>query len=332
MAILWGGTEQEAFDALPGNLGVQTGSTDYDNQFSRLGLDIIGEQRCNKVAFGDLASIWWHSRNGQSNTGGTATRAFVTVYNSSGVGVLRCTMNGSSGGNGLARLQYWNGSAWTNIGGSTFNVPIGINGTTLDMECTVDGTSGRFAFYVNGVQMVELTGDTDFFSGSAADYVTMQSWGSTNPRYWSESIIADVSTLGMRLATIVPNANGTHTTWTGTFADVDETTVTDSDFIAGAANTDRESFGMTNLSSAAAALTPVAVINSARARIGATGPQNLQLSVRTGGTDYDSPSVPGLTTSFTSGYQYVWDDNPNTMAAWTASEIDGLEIGDEALT
>lgn len=329
---LWGGHEQEAWNATSAVIGVTTGSGDYDNQFSRIAVDVIGEQRCNKVAFGDLPSIWWHGQHGGSNTGGTATRAFVTVYNSSNVGVLRCTVNGSSGGNALGRLQYWNGSAWTNIGASTFNIPIGVNNTRMDMECTVDGSAGRFAFYVDGVQMVELTGDTDFFSGAAADYVTMQSWGSTNPRYWSETLIMDGSTLGCRVATLVPTGAGNYTAWTGTFADVDETSVTDSDFIAGAANGDRENFTLSNLSASAAALVPLAVINSARARIGATGPQNLQLTIRTGGNDFDSSNIPGLTTSFTSGYQNVWNDNPNTAAAWTTSEIDALEIGDEAVT
>lgn len=329
---LWGGTESDAFDASTGVLGVFTGTNDHDTNFSRMALTITGEQRCNKVAFGDLPSIWWHTRWGSNNTGGVATRAFVTVYNSSDVGVLRCTTNSQSGGFALCRLQYWDGSAWQNIGGSTFNAAVGVNGTTFDMECTVDGSAGRFAMYVDGVLQVELTGDTDFYSGSAADYVTMESWGSTNPRYFSESFVCDGSTLGMRLATLVPNGDGAYTAWTGTFADVDETTVNDADFVSGAANGDRENFTLTNLSTAAAALAPVAVINSARARIGATGPQNLQLTIRTGGNDYDSGNIAGLTTSFANGYQNIWNTNPDTAAAWTTSEIDALEIGDEAIT
>ena len=55
------------------------------------------------------------------------------------------------------------------------------------------------------------------------------------------------------------------------------------------------------------------------------GGQNLQMSVRTGGSDFFSSNV-AISSSFATG-QTIFDQNPDTAADWTTSEIDAVEIG-----
>lgn len=326
--IFWAGTEAESLDVttISGTIFTSTSNTNYDSDFSRAAVNISATSRANKVGAGDVPEGWFHTRWGAAATGGIANgRSIIEFRNSSGQGVLR--LWSVTGG---YQFQYWNGSTWVTIG-STMAITT-VNGRTWDLQCLVDNTVGRFAVYVDGVMQYELTGDTDLFSGSAVDYIMLTSWGATNERFQSEMIFADGSTLGMRLATLVPNGNGANTAWTGTYADVDEADPNDADFISSATATQIETFTLSDLSANAAALTPVAVINSARARNGSTGPQNIDLVVRTASTDYFSASVAGLNTSFASGYQNVWMTNPNTASPWSVSDINGLEIGDRSAT
>lgn len=328
MTIFWAGTEGESVDVatLSGTIFTSTTSTNYDTDYSRAALNIAGASRANKVGAGDVPEGWFHTRWGAAATGGIANgRSIIEFRNSAGVGVLRLWSITAG-----YQLQYWNGSTWTTIG-STMAITT-VNGRTWDIKCLIDNTVGHFAAYVDGVLQHELTGDTDLFSGSAVDHIILQSWGATNERFQSEMIFADASTLGFRLATLVPNGNGANTAWTGTFADVDEADANDADFLSSATASQVETMTMTNLSANAAMLTPIAVINSARARNAASGPQNLQLAVRSGGTDYFGSNVSGLNTSFTSGFQEIWHNNPNTASAWTPTDIDGMEIGDKSIT
>jgi hypothetical protein len=325
--VYWAGTEAEAFDTTTGLVATNTTSSNYDTDYSRSAIDAFGGVRCNKVGCGSVAEAWFHTRWGAANTGGVANnRSIIEFRNSSGQGVLRLLSLSTP----TFSLQYWNGSSWVTIG-STMTVTLGAT-RVWDIQCRIDNTTGSFAAYVDGVLQVSLTGDTDVFTGSAIEYVFIQSWGATNERLQSECILADSSTLGLRLATLVPNGNGANTAWTGTFADVDESNVNDADFLSSATANQVETMTLTDLTTNAALLTPVAVINSARARNGASGPQNIQLAFRTASTDYFSSNLSGLNTTFTSGYQQIRHTNPNTSAPWTVSEINGLEIGDKSIT
>lgn len=329
MTVFRAGTEWDTFiGALPGAT-VETNSSFYDSNFSRVALEFASSTTDPFYVLaenlGDIPEVWVHFRNGASALENYASTILV-IYNSAGQGVLRLRSNTVSTG---WQLEYWSGSAWTLIGsaftGSKISAPI-------DIRCKVDNTVGAFEFWVSGTMVASLTGDTDFFSGSACDDVRIGGYRQFTPSTASEFIVADQSTVGMRVATLVPNANGANTAWTGAFGDVDESNINDGDFISSATATQIETFGLTNLSVAAAALTPVAVVASFRGRNAASGPQNIDPTVRTGGTDYFGASVAGLTTTFQSGYQNVWMTNPGTGLDWTPSEIDALEAGVRSAT
>lgn len=326
MTVYWAGTENEAFDA--GVLDYTTGGG-FDSNFSRAALELGSTVvRCNKVNLPNLMTSWFHYRWGGASTGAeTNTRTLVLFSQADGVGILRLQQTGTAPNK---FFQYWDGAAWQNIG-AALTITTG-DGRQIDIKCVIDGAVGDFSLWVDGVLERSLTGDTDFFSSTGAAYVSIQGWGNSNQREVSECIIADQNTLSMRLCTLVPNGNGANTAWTGAFGDVDEAEINDADFISSGTAAQVETFTLTNLSAAALALTPVAVIGSFRARNAVTGPQNIDPAVRTGGANFFGSSVAGLNTSFTNGYQNVWGVNPDTGVAWTTTEIDALEAGVRSAT
>lgn len=73
---------------------------------------------------------------------------------------------------------------------------------------------------------------------------------------------------------------------------------------------------------------PIAgVISSIVARKEDAGAKFVRPVVRIGGVDYNGDSS-GLIETYT-GHTHVWDESPATSSAWTATEIDGMEIGQE---
>lgn len=329
MTILKAGNEWDTFiGPLPG-VTVETGSGEFDSNFSRVACE-LGSNTANPPyqlvdGLGNLPEIWVHMRCGTGNHQSFAAK-IMQIYNSANVGILRLTATDPSAG---WRFEYWNGSVWTMIGaaytGAFQSVP-------HDFRCKIDNTVGAFEWWINGVLERSFTGDTDLIASAGCDDVRIGGFTEFVPSNWTEFIVADVSTLGMRVATLVANGNGANTAWTGGYTDIDENNINDADFISSATATQVETFTLSDLSTAAAALTPVAVVNSFRARNGASGPQNIDPALRTGGTNYFGSSVPGLSTSFSSGYFNVWQINPNTGLDWTVSDINGLELGARSAT
>lgn len=327
--VLWAGTEPDAFD---GTTAVSTSTTNYDANFSRaatsLGNASGGTTVLCGIDLGGLSTAWFHYRMGADGLNVDYSYVLIEFRNSSAQGILRVIGSGSTN---LYRLQYWSGSTWTQIGSNFTLTPT--NADTVDVGCHINGSTGRFECWVNGAQVALLTGNTDFFSATISR-VRLSSWSRFNAKYVSECIIADASTVGMRLATLAFTATGAGNTWTsGTYTDIDESNVNDSDLMSSNTASQVYTFTLGDLSATAQLLVPVAVIASARVRNSATGPQNFDLAVRTGATNYfGTPTYPTISTSFQNAFQYVWQQNPNTTADWTVSEINGLEAGGQSVT
>jgi hypothetical protein len=58
-----------------------------------------------------------------------------------------------------------------------------------------------------------------------------------------------------------------------------------------------------------------------------SGTKFMRTVARTGGTDYVGSSV-ALAESWAGRFE-VWSENPGTTAAWTVTEINALEVGQE---
>lgn len=332
MTILFAATELESFIASgAGTLpAVSTNNTLFDPNFSRSALALDGDSAAGPwrpiVLMGDIAECWAHYRVTTVAISLTNGNTIFELQNSAGQGVLRIQNVSTS----QFRGEYWNGSAWTSMGA---NQSVADGTFTFDIHSLIANSGGLFEIYINGVLIWSLSGDTDLFSGSANDRVLFNRYttGSAPDAKISEIILSTTSTLGQRVATLAPTGDGTYTAWTGTFADVDETSINDSDFISSITPNDQESFVLSDLSTTAQGYDPVAVTIASRGRIGATGPSNYQHLTRTGGNDFLSANL-NPNTSFQAQPQTVYMQNPDTTADWTISDIQNLETGVKAIT
>lgn len=330
MSILFAATEPEAFATDVGTWTSQvTGSTSasagaYDTNFSRCATILdAGSTTYPAIDLGGALDIWFHYRIG-GQPFDNASLKFLTIVDSTLQGILRLETNTST----EVFMSYWDGATW--VEGTKFS-SLDALGATIDLHCKIDGVAGEFSWWFNGTEMQTITGDTDHFASSIS-YIQLQTWQNFIKVRGSEVIIADEVTVGMRVATLDPTGNGTNTAWTGSYTDIDEISVSDADFITSSTANEVETFTLSDLSLLAASMIPVCVVNSFRGSIGATGPQNLQTVVRSGGTDYPSSSLSGLTSSFSGGHQIILADNPATASPWTPSEIDALEAGVKSIT
>ncbi len=159
------------------------------------------------------------------------------------------------------------------------------------------------------------------------------SWSNNPLAQYTEVIVTDTeSPLGWRLATLAPNGIGTTDQWAGSYVDVDEIGMPDDvDFISSDTADQVELFTMDNLSIPAQNMSVRGLVMSTRARVGTTGPQNIQPAVRSGGTTTFGSNISGLTGAF-ANKSYVMDNNPITASAWTIADVQNLELGYKSIT
>jgi hypothetical protein len=224
-------------------------------------------------------------------------------------------------------MEYWNGSAWT-IAGSAYAATVNTL-QTFDIHIVSNTASGTVASYISGTQKSLATVDLSAFSGIAQFRVWGKTVGIAVPVYYSQAIAANESTIGWRLTTVPPTSGGATTDWTGTYAEIDEITYSDADFINSATVNQVELVAHSTTIPSGYLVRGVAVTARGR-RSSGSGPQHLQLAVRSGGTVYVSGSK-----SLGLGYQpftNVWEDDPATSADFTTSAITSLQYGVKSIT
>lgn len=105
----------------------------------------------------------------------------------------------------------------------------GINAlVTVDLHGYTNGANAVYDMYID-----EALFDSRSLAGTSQGFraftITPAVSGTVNV---SELIIATTDTRGLRVKTLVPNANGTYTQWAGSYADVDDAGVPDSNLIS----------------------------------------------------------------------------------------------------
>jgi hypothetical protein len=269
--------------------------------------------------------FWFHFEDLQTNAASGGFSAWATLYDSGGIGRIRVR---SGGDNTTLYMDYYNGTAWTEIG----NILIAMNDLqTFDIHVVSNTASGSATLYVAGTErIVSGTLDLSAFTGITKARFTGRGSNAITCGP-SQVVMADEPTIGMRVGTIVMTGQGTtHTFATGGFGNIDEIVYSDADFIESDTAAQVELFTgtaiptFTNYTIRAIALT-------ARAKTDGTAPTKFRFILRSGGTSYDNGS--DLTLGFGyGGYCAVWETNPDTSAAFLASEISALEFGVKSVT
>lgn len=224
----------------------------------------------------------------------------------------------SGGGNVTLTLQYANGSGVMTTAGTPIQIPSNVGHFDLYWDFSA---SGNMTLWLDGTERIN-SGVVDLSHLSGVQYTRHH--GGPIGSFHSQVVVADEPTIGWRLASRWPNGAGSDGAWTGDYTSVDELSLSDADFILTSAADQVETFAQTGASISGYVIRAVGV--AARAKRGASGPQNLRLVLRSAGANYDN----GADLAQTIGYSpnvAIWEQNPATGADWQTGAIDALQPG-----
>jgi hypothetical protein len=206
------------------------------------------------------------------------------------------------------------------------------------VECkTVISDTGSLEVKVDGTSIVSYSGDVQASATlSTAQKIRINQAGSGSANSYLDDlyILDGTGSLNndfigpMRIKTIYPSGAGTTKQFTGvgdttnTYLNVAETPANE-DTSYNYANTAGmiDSFVCSDIFPG----TVYGVNSNLRARKDDSDTRTFAALTRSGGTDY-AGTTQTLTSSY-ANYSQVWETNPNTSAAWTASEVNAAEFG-----
>lgn len=286
-----------------------------------------------KLAFPASAQVF----TGMAVQPGTANDSFFKAVGDSGA-----TTHLTVRTNGVAGIEVRLGTELgTVIASSAANVlPPGV-WSYLEVWATIADAGGRVIVRVNGVTVVDFTGDTK--NGGTATTIDSVILGTTNTTasfddwYICNSLgAAPYNTfLGdVTVHSLVPNGNGASSALVGSDGNsidnyllVDEQPIDPIDYNGSAVIGAKDTYALTDLPANVASV--LAVQNSWYALKSDSGAGSARSVVRSGAVDYAGPTV-ALPTSV--GFQQdLRTVDPATAAAWTVANVNALQAGMEVV-
>ena len=264
------------------------------------------------------SDLWFHWRMHATETGNvndnTVADLFqVTKANGSGPFTIRKS-SPSSDRTFNARIPTTDGASVELLGGTTY---------TFDVCCRFSSGSQIIEWYINGslastVSRTETA--SNYTSFKITNTIGRRATGS-NPVYLSEFIMATASTIGARVQTLRPSSAGTYAQWTGSpgsvndFNPVTGITASTSGLIASRVHT-------------AALSGTIRSVQPWGYQVGLAPPRSSPM-FRIAGTDYftASPVTPGANSAHPNIVTSNFATNPATSAAWTTSDLAGIDGG-----
>jgi hypothetical protein len=236
---------------------------------------------------------------------------------------LRLAQVSSTSGS-LFRLEKFDGTTPTTLATSSVGI---VTNTLCRVDCIVEyGVSGRVRVYINQELALDYSGDVTAAGTAALDTAAFLSAATGSLTYWSEVIVHPNNTRAMSLRTLVPDAVGDASEWVGAYTDLDEITASETDFAASASVGQVMAVNCTGMPAGVTGVTVAALKVTASAIKGGTGPATLALGVRSGGTTAFAPARPLDVVYSTGAISEYWETNPVTGQAWTAANIDALQL------
>lgn len=258
--------------------------------------------------------------------------AILTIYNSDLAPWLRLYVVQDTL---TCRLQYNSGTAaspvWTQLGSDVSFTNVANN--TVDLAVVMPSSGAYTATMYVGGTATAATGSftSGVSSGQPSAYKCALGGTGAAPNFSQLLATMDQSTIGAKVKTCRATGAGSNSEWTGTYTDVNS--AGDNDTTANATTTADvvQTYPVTNVT-APTGLQISAVFHWLRARNNGASPSNIASVVRSGGTNYVSATLSGISTSFSAlGMRY--DTDPSTSAPWTQSGFNTpAQFGFKSLT
>lgn len=262
----------------------------------------------------DLDTFYFHGF-GMHDSSGAGLQTAMAFVNNAGVEILRMRWSGTT----ILFESHATGS-WLQLG-ATVTAP---STSKQEIDIFYDAqASGNLKLYIGGTERFAYAGDLSGCANIAEIRLKGYAFAGVATGRWHGVMVADIPLIGYRLGTFYPSGAGSDSGWVSGFTTIDEAVHNDGDYIASATANQISTFALTGPDLTGYAVAAVGV--AARAKRGASGPANLQLTLRSGGTNYFSASK-----ALDIGYEtklHVWEDNPATSVPFLTSEIASLQAG-----
>ena len=326
MAILgiWSLAEEFGFPSARNSTTAGTFDTDWCNSSIVCGDNIQGP--ILNVPFSHPGTdIWFHfemyaaSGATHSNVDGT----WWILHTQAGTGNWYVKANLTNG-----QVEYKESDRIFFSGGSSLAVipmPSHLSRVTYDIHCRVNNAGNdEVRIYHNGALYGILNSPTKISRFNSLD---LRNSDNEVNYYYSQLLVADEPTIGMKFSRMRPNAAGAHSQFNGDFNSV----ISPFDGQAISANTigHRESWNLENYSGPVSPAGIRSVLQASYASLGTSAvPGGYEHFLRIGTTDYDgtkiipAPGEQGIT---------EWATNPDTGQPWNTAELDSLIAGVEAV-
>lgn len=223
----------------------------------------------------------------------------------------------------LYQSQFWNGSTWTNTGG-TFSFSGGAR-TTVTVKIIPNNS---FEVYLNGVIVTNGSG----WSGGSTSFDTIRLYNASNTlnTFYSQIMWADYDLRDSHLKTTALDGNSAANTGgaSGVFGDINETVLDEGTAVVVSTTTNKAGFSMAALTVPVGYIIAGLVV-SARGRVGGSITDG-KLGVR--GSSGTNSSGSGLT--FNGGYEprcRILETDPDTAAKFTQAGYNAAEVYLEAV-
>src|SRR5690606_14181121 len=205
----------------------------------------------------------------------------------------------------------------------------------FEVAATIDDSNGLVQVWVDGVKVIDFSGDTRNGGTAAIDTVR---WGRTlsggpGPYRFSDIVIdSGISLKGpTRVLDSYPSADGANTDLTSSgegdnYEMVNEATPDgDSSYVSGDTEGQKDTYALDN--PVPEGYEVLAVQVSHYSRKADSGTRFARPVIRSGGTDYGGASED-MAESYTT-YRDTWTTDPDTSEAWTRSGRNAIEAGVE---
>lgn len=316
MGILFVGAEDIDFNFIGGAQSSYANHSGYmETAYSRVAIRATTRLEA-KTPF-NATEAWLHFCAVIGTESGTTIYPMCGFW-SAELNRARITLQASLVGSG-ANFEVDDGTG-TYIKGSTFTFPKIKKPSDYDLHAKIDGLSVTVEFYSAGellhretFAIVQTYTMTNFRLSPSSNYT---SWG----WLYSQVIVADEPTIGWKLKTLAPAAAGDLSEFSGTFADINETTLNNDTKIS-ADQSARSSFKPASWNVPAGfEIVGVSLSSYALSDLTAT----ISNFVRLGGQNYaDTPEALGVGWA---NYRSLWPLNPATDAPWQPANINGTAL------
>lgn len=283
----------------------------YDPVFCRAAVSQVGAG-CGQIDAGsNLTTFWFHMMYGGNPDGAAAVFLDASLTQSFSLSHI----------DGVLQMYYLSAPAtWTAIG-SAVTVTDDVQ-QEIDIK-VVPGASGSAELYVSGTRRTSGSASITQFASLRYAWVTPYH----GRAYSSQYVVGDEPTVGLRVLTGPATGDGADTAGVGSYANINEAVFNDAAFNTFASANQVRTY---DIGVDLTGYEVLAVGVAARAKCGASGPQNIQLALRSAGTNYFS-----TTKALNNGYSNVfaaWALDPATAAAWTAANAAAINYGTKSIT